>query len=138
MTTFTRSVLKALSAAALAAAVLIFIFAFAAYKSKDPSGILHIFGMTAFLISCFVGGAVSRRDGGNILNSLVFAGIYIFILFAISLIFNSDTEIIKMLFTYLGGVAAAVVGGIFFAGKKGKKPKGLKKYKKHKKGASRP
>ena len=130
MTNFTRSVLKALSAAAATAAVLVFIFAFAAYKSDDPTRLLHIFGMTAFFASCFAGGAVSRRGEGNMLKSLAFSGIYILLCFALSLIFGNNEEIGKILLTYLGGVASALLGGILFAGGKAKKPKGIKKYKK--------
>ncbi len=129
MTNFTRSVLKALLAAVIAATVLIFVFAFIAYKSEDPAKLLPTLGMIAFFVSCFTGGAAARRREGNILNSLVFACIYIFLCFALSLIFGGDRETGKILLTYLGGIASAVLGGILFAGGRQKKPKGLKKYK---------
>lgn len=130
MTAFTRSVLWALLAAILTAAVLIFIFALWAYNSDDPSSLVGIFGMAAFLLSCFTGGAVSRRGGGSILNSLLFAAIYILICFALSLIFESERGIATVALTYLAGLASALIGGMLFAGRKAKKPKTLKKYKK--------
>ncbi|MBQ4601460.1 MAG: TIGR04086 family membrane protein [Clostridia bacterium] len=130
MTAFTRSVLWALLAATLTAAVLIFIFALWAFNSDDPSSLVGPLGMTAFFISCFTGGIVSRRGEGNLLTGLIFGVIFIFVCFAISLIFESERGIGTLLLTYLGGLAAAILGGIFFGGKKARKPKTLKKYNK--------
>lgn len=132
MTAFVRSVLWALLAATLTAAVLIFIFALWAYNSDDPSALVGPLGMTAFFISCFSGGIVSRRGDGNILYSITFGSVFIFVCFALSLIFESDRDAGTLLLTYLGGLAAALVGGILFGGKKAKKPKTLKKYNKTK------
>ncbi len=133
MTAFTRSVLWALLAATLTAAVLIFIFALWAFNSDDPSSLVGPLGMTAFFISCFVGGVVSRRGEGNLLTGLIFGVIFIFVCFAISLIFESERGMGALLLTYTGGLAAAILGGIFFGGKKAKKPKGIKNYKRSKK-----
>ncbi|MBQ3184018.1 MAG: TIGR04086 family membrane protein [Clostridia bacterium] len=133
MTAFTRSVLWALLAATLTAAVLIFIFALWAFNSDDPSSLVGPLGMTAFFISCFTGGIVSRRGEGNIISSLLFGAAFILVCFALSLIFESDRGIGTLLLTYLGGLAAAILGGIFFGGKKAKKPKGIKNYKRSKK-----
>lgn len=130
MTAFTRSVLWALLAATLTAAVLILIFALWAYNSDDPSALVGPLGMTAFFISCFAGGIVSRRGEGNLLSSLIFGVVFIFICFAVSLIFESERGIGTLLLTYLGGLAAALLGGIIFGGKKAKKSKNLKKYNK--------
>ena len=130
MTAFVRSVLWALLAATLTAAVLIFIFALWAYNSDDPSAFVGPLGMTAFFISCFAGGIVSRRGDGNFLSSLIFGIVFIFICFALSLVFESERGIAAMLLSYLGGLAAALLGGIFFGGKKARKPKTLKKYNK--------
>ena len=132
MTAFVRSVLWALLAAILTAAVLILIFALWAYNSEDPSALVGPLGLTAFFVSCFTGGIVSRRGDGNILSSLVFGLVLIFICLALSLIFESERGMGGLLLTYLGGLAAALVGGIFFGGKKAKKPKTLKKYNKAK------
>ena len=132
MTVFTRSVLKALLAAIVTAAVLIFIFALWAYNSDDPSAMVGALGMSAFFISCFSGGIVSRRGDGNILTCLIFGFVFIFICFSLSLIFDSERSIGTLLLTYLGGLASAILGGILFGGKKAKKPKSLKKYNKAK------
>ena len=132
MTVFTRSVLKALLAAIVTAAVLIFIFALWAYNSDDPSALVGPLGMTAFFISCLAGGIVSRRGDGNILTCLIFGFVFIFICFSLSLIFDSDRGMGTLLLTYLGGLASAILGGILFGGKKAKKPKFLKKYNKAK------
>ncbi len=132
MTAFVRSVLWALLAAILTAAVLIFIFALWAYNSDDPSAMVGAMGMSAFFISCFSGGIVSRRGEGNFLSSLTFGAVFIFVCFALSLIFESERGAGTLVFTYLGGLAAAILGGIIFGGKKAKKPKTLKKYKKSK------
>ncbi len=132
MTVFTRSVLKALLAAIITATVLIFIFALWAYNSDDPSALVGPLGMTAFFISCLAGGIASRRGEGNILSSLIFGVVFIFVCFALSLIFESERGMGTLLLTYLGGLAAAVLGGIFFGGKRAKKSKALKKYNKTK------
>ncbi|MBR4881465.1 MAG: TIGR04086 family membrane protein, partial [Clostridia bacterium] len=87
MTAFTRSVLKALLAAMITAAVLIFIFGVVAYKSPDPSARVGPLGMTAFFISCLAGGIVGRKSDGNILSGLVFGVAFAFVCFALSLIF---------------------------------------------------
>lgn len=130
MTAFTRTVLWALLAAVVTAAVLIFIFALWAYNSDDPSSLVGIMGTAAFLLSCLAGGAVSRRGDTNILNSLAFAVLFILICFALSLVFNSERRIGTVVLTYLAGFASALIGGMIFAGKRTKKPKTLKKYKK--------
>ena len=132
MTAFARSVLWALLAATLTAAVLIFIFALWAYNSDDPSAMVGALGMTAFFVSSFTGGAVSRRGDGNFLSSLIFGIVFVFVCFALSLIFESDRGPGALLLTHLGGLASALLGGIFFGGKKAKKPKALKKYRKFK------
>ena len=132
MTAFVRSVLWALLAATLTAAVLIFIFALWAYNTEDPSAMVGPLGMTAFFISCFAGGVVSRRGDGNILYGITFGAVFILVCFALSLIFESDRDAGTLLLTYLGGLAAALVGGILFGGKRAKKPKTLKKYNKTK------
>ncbi len=133
MTAFTRSVLWALLAATLTAAVLIFIFALWAYNCDDPSALVGPLGMAAFFVSCLTGGAVSRRGEGNILTSLIFGIIFILVCFALSLIFGSSRSMGAILLTYFGGLAAALLGGILFGGRRTKKPKGLKNYKKMKK-----
>ena len=130
MTAFARSVLWALLAAVLTAAVLVFLFALWAYSSEDPSALVAPLGMTAFFVSCFTGGAVSRRGEGSFLSSLIFGVVFIFICFALSIMFESSRGIGVLLLTYLGGLAASLVGGILFGGKKAKKPKTLKKYRK--------
>ena len=55
MTAFTRSVLWALLAATLTAAVLIFIFALWAFNSDDPSSLVGPLGMTAFFYKLLYG-----------------------------------------------------------------------------------
>ncbi len=132
MTAFLRSVFKALLAATLTATVLIFIFAYAAYISPDPSRFAGILGMAAFFLSCLIGGIVSRR-GGNILSSLVFGLVFVSACLALSLVFQSQRSIGTRLLTCLGGLASSVAGGMIFGGKKSKKPKSLKKYIKQKK-----
>ena len=133
MTAFFRSVLKALLAATLTATVLIFIFAYVAYITPDPSRYAGILGMTAFFLSCLAGGGVGRREGGNIIASLVFGVVFVFICFVLTLVFPPQRDMGTRLLTYLGGILAAVIGAMIFRGKKSKKPKSLKKYIKQKK-----
>lgn len=132
MTAFSRTVLKALTAAILTAAVLVFIFGIIAYNSADPSRLAGLLGTVAFFSSCLAGGIVSRRGQGNILCSIAFSVIFILVCFSLSLLYNSQRSITTVLLTYLAGVITAVIGGILFGGKKTGKPKSLKKYNKAK------
>ncbi|MBR6514189.1 MAG: hypothetical protein IKT46_05070 [Clostridia bacterium] len=128
MNAFTRSVLWALLAAVVTAAVLIFIFAIWVYNSDDPSSLIGVLGMTAFLISCFAGGIMGARGKGSMICSITFVLIYTLICFLLCMIFGGKPGT-GMLFTYLGGVACALLGSAVFGGTRIKKPKGYRRLK---------
>ncbi len=131
MTGLVRTALKALLVSVITAAVLILVLGFIAYKNSDPSRFIPIFGTVTLILSAFCGGAVSRRGGENILSSMFFAGIFILVVFGTALAFGGSADAVETLLNYLGSIAAAVVGGMLFAGGGSKKPKSMKKYKKY-------
>ena len=125
-----RSTLKALLAALLTAAALIFILAFIAFRTPDPHKLLSVFGTVAFFKSCLAGGAVSRRgEDAKILNTVLFTAVFILLCFVLSVTLGKSADIPRLLICYAGGVCASFLGALFLGGGKRKKPKGLKKYK---------
>ena len=132
MTAFSKRVLKALTAAILTAAVLIFVSALIAYTRDDPAALTGILGLICFLLACFGGGIVAVREG-NILSVLVFAAVFILICFGVNLACQSDRGALALLLTYLGGLGSAMIGALLFGSKKTKKPKNLKRYNKYNK-----
>ena len=129
MNSFVRSVIWALLAAVVTAAVLIFIFALWAYNSDDPSSLIKGFGTAAFLVSCFAGGVTGARERGNILGSIAFAVIYILVCLTLGLALGGSIGTDGLLI-YLGGIALALVGAIVFGGHRTRKPKNYRKFKK--------
>lgn len=120
-----KTTAKALLTAIVTVTVLAFIFAFFAYKSSDPAALTGGLAMAAFIVSCMVGGWVSRGKG-NILSCILFACVYSIVYLAAALISGGKANIGVIMLSYLlSGFAAAILVGILSGNsrKKRKKPK---------------
>ena len=71
--------LKALTAAVLSAAVLLFVFAFAALRSDDPGKNLALFAYITIPVSAAVGGVFCTKSDNRRLSALLFSAEYILI-----------------------------------------------------------
>jgi len=130
MTGLFRSLIRALLLCVITAAVLILIFGAVADSSSDSTKNLALFGRATLFTSAFIG-ALSMslsRDTGKLTSSILFGGVYIFICFALSLLFG-DTELLSNWVSYLTVIAVCIVCAFIGSKKKGKKPKNLKKFK---------
>ena len=72
--------IKALTASLVTAAVLLFVFAFAALKTEDPSKNLELFAYVAILISAAVGGIFCTGSENRMISSVMFSFGFVLIL----------------------------------------------------------
>ena len=133
MTDIVRSTIKALLASIIAAAVLIFLFGAIAAKNADPAGLTPIFGMAALIISALVGGISAGRSHRGIIAPIVFAAVYLLLVFGLSIPFGQSRNATATLLCYLGSLVSGILGGMLAKSKGAKKTKNFKKYKKMKK-----
>lgn len=137
MNNIIRSILKALLAAGITAAVLILIFAFAAFKSNDSTANVELFGRISFFAAVFAGALVAAKttDKNALGTAFIFGGIFTVISYAVSLAMGGGS-LSKVWVMYLGAAAMCLIGGFVGSKRKPGKPKSFKKYKKARKSAA--
>lgn len=127
------SLLKALLISVITMAVLLFLFAFIASVSEDPTKNLGIFGRVIFFVSAFAGCFfICRQDIMTPLaGSLIYAFVYLLAGFFVSLIIGKGA-VGELLIPYLSVLAIALLTPFAGTGRRTKKPKSLKAFKKMK------
>lgn len=126
-TDFLKNMIKGFLVAVLTSAVLIVLFGYVCYKSRDPEGLFGTLGLTALYISSFAGGLASalfnKKNGWMIggATGLLLAVVILLISFFV----RPAGETVGLLgwIVYLLVAVVSWIGGVFG---------GLKKHKKHK------
>jgi len=123
------TMIKAVSAAIISAALLLFVFSGIAYYSADPAESLAVFGKIIYFSGASVCGVICgmkrQSEENRIVPTVVSSTVYIFILWAISMLVGSDESspgIIYRTLFYLGGIltSVAVTSVMSRAGEKSK------------------
>ena len=129
-----RSAAKALISALICAAILTLAAAAVALTAPDPNTVVGILAIVILIISALTGGIVSARLSPErpIITALSFAAVYILIHIASHLVFDGgQASFLKMLISYVGMIASALLGCIITKPKSTKASKGVRKFKKY-------
>lgn len=114
-TRFLLNSLKALAAAFLLAALLIFIFNFIALKGEDPTKNISLFAYTSLFLSSFAGGIITslmNKEKG-LMWGAVTGMLYSLVIIITSLCLseNGSFELIKVLLICIALIAVSAIGG---------------------------
>jgi|GEM_PF-4405675 putative membrane protein, TIGR04086 family/integral membrane protein, TIGR04097 family len=113
-----KNSLKSVGITVLLSLILLFTFNFISYSNADPDKMIAPFAYMTLIISVFVCGLLAAKfeRERKILCSVTAGGIYIFLIFALSLILRGNNEsatpVWLMFVMYLVSIAGVMLGSL--------------------------
>lgn len=131
-----RAVLKALIFTLCTAVTLLLVASAIALAAPDPDAVSGMLGVATIIISSLAGGiAAARIDIERPLSvAIPTVAVYLLLHMAVRLILgDGQGSFISILITYIGAVAAAVLGALIARPHRSKGSKGVRRFKKYSK-----